>query len=96
MQPVSRLRHTGYGACLVALFFCAEPAFAATDQLPDADLLEFLGKYETSNGKAIDPLQFADDKAPQKKQTTTTATTKDERKQSTDRKKLLKDGRYEK
>ena len=82
--------------CLALIALLPATARASGEQLPDAEFLEFLGKYETSNGKAIDPFQFADDKAPQKKQTTTTTATKDERKQSTDRKKLLKDGRYEK
>lgn len=80
----------------MALLFCSAPAYAGKEPLPDAELLEFLGRYETSNGKAIDPLQFADDQDPAKKQTTTASSTKDDSKSSSDRKKQRKDGRYEK
>lgn len=80
----------------MALCFCSAAAYAGNEPLPDAELLEFLGRYETSNGKAIDPLQFADDKATSKKQTTTATTTKDDSTSSSDRKKQRKDGRYEK
>ncbi len=96
MPRISRLTYNGCGACLVALLFCSAPAYAGKEPLPDAELLEFLGRYETSNGKAIDPLQFANDQDPAKKQTTTASSTKDDSKSSSDWKKQRKDGRYEK
>ena len=96
MPRISRLTYNGCGACLAALLCCSAPACAGNEPLPDAELLEFLGRYETSNGKAIDPLQFADDKDPTKKQTSTASSTKDDSKSSSDRKKQRKDGRYEK
>lgn len=96
MPRISRLTYNGCGACLAVLLCCSAPACAGNEPLPDAELLEFLGRYETSNGKAIDPLQFADDKDPAKKQTSTASSTKDDSKSSSDRKKQRKDGRYEK
>jgi hypothetical protein len=38
----------------------AEPAAAAPAAPVSAELLEFLGGFETSGGKAIDPLWFLD------------------------------------
>jgi hypothetical protein len=44
----------------------AERAAAAPPAPVSAELLEFLGGFETSGGKAIDPLWFLDDGNPTK------------------------------
>lgn len=33
-------------------------AWGGDGQMPDADMLEFLGQFETSGGQALDPLLF--------------------------------------
>jgi hypothetical protein len=42
-------------------------ATARQEALPDPELLEFLGSFETAKGKAIDPLLFAEPEAPAKR-----------------------------
>lgn len=43
-------------ALLVALQ--GAPAFAAEEELPSAELLEFLGSFETVDGAWLDPTDF--------------------------------------
>jgi hypothetical protein len=83
--------------CLALMALLPATARASGEPLPDAEFLEFLGKYETSTGKAIDPLQFAEQAAAQQKKE------QDARSKQADRKKRVysskkpeKDQDYEK
>ncbi len=46
------------GVVLLTAVFCSAAA-AAERRPPSAGLLEFPAEFETSGGKAVDPLQFA-------------------------------------
>ena len=90
------MRHTNL-ICLALIALLPATVRAKGEQLPDAEFLEFLGKYETSTGKAIDPLQFAAQGATQqKKEQDTRSRQADRKKQMYSRKKPQKDQDYEK
>lgn len=83
--------------CLALIALLPATARASGEQLPDAEFLEFLCRYETSTGKAIDPLQFADqDAAQQKKEQDTRSKQANQKKQLYSRKKPEKDHDHEK
>lgn len=83
--------------CLALIALLPATARASGEQLPDAEFLEFLGRYETSTGKAIDPLLFADqDAAQQKKEQDTRSKQANQRKRLYSRKKPQKDHDHEK
>ncbi|SJZ40965.1 hypothetical protein SAMN02745119_00517 [Trichlorobacter thiogenes] len=83
--------------CLALIALLPATARASGEQLPDAEFLEFLGRYETSTGKAIDPLQFAEqDTDQQKKEQDARSRQADRKKQLYSRKKPQKDQDYEK
>ncbi len=46
---------------LVVAIAATEPQIETSDPLPDMELLEFLGEWETVSGKWIDPTALADD-----------------------------------
>lgn len=80
MKPVS---------CLLAMLLLLIPAagFAGISPQPEPGLLEFLGRYETASGKAVDPMVLFGSKAsatalpatrdPKKQQQPKTETRKD-------------------
>lgn len=83
--------------CLILILLLPSTVLARGEQLPDADFLEFLGRYETSTGKAIDPLQFADNnRARQKKEQPAAEKPGTRRQQLNSRRKPEKDQDYEK
>lgn len=45
---------------LIVILFLLLPVLgsAADEALPDAEMLEFLGRFETAKGKPVDPLVF--------------------------------------
>lgn len=88
MKPVNRI-------CLILIMLLPATAWARGEQLPDADLLEFLGSYETSSDKAIDPLQFARQTSTQPKQEQPAAKTGNRKQQVGARKKPQKDQDHE-
>lgn len=89
------MRHTDLLCLALIAFF---PAIIwAREPLPDAELLEFLGRYETSTGKAIDPLQFVEqDAAHQQKEQTAVSKTATLKLQVDSRRKPQKDQAHEK
>ena len=54
-------------AVLIIAFAMITPAWANDDKVGDMELLEYLGSFETSNGKAVDPLLFQQDSKKSKK-----------------------------
>lgn len=58
-------------ACLLltAVIVTAKPEKQsdATKESPSVDFIEYLGRYETSSGKRIDPEDIAQEKTPRKK-----------------------------
>jgi len=50
-----------FGCALLLLAVANAPAKEkAKEEAPNMEMLEFLGTYETADGKIIDPLKFAD------------------------------------
>jgi hypothetical protein len=48
-------------ALIVALAMIPTAAFARDAALPDPEMLEYLGSFETAKGKPVDPLLFAEE-----------------------------------
>jgi len=71
------------------------PAWAGDDKAGDMELLEYLGSFETSNGKPVDPLLFKQDSKSGKKKEGSANRGKESRKQQKD-KSELKERDYEK
>jgi len=90
------MRHTDL-LCLALLIALFPAILWAREPLPDVELLEFLGSYETSTGKAIDPLQFMEqDTAQQQKEQTAVSKASTQKKQMDYRRKPQKDHAHEK
>jgi hypothetical protein len=53
MKPVNLL-------ILAIMLLVPSPGMARDEPLPDMEMLEFLGSFETARGKPVDPLAFAD------------------------------------
>lgn len=49
------------GALMVALALVPGAAFGREAALPDPEMLEYLGGFETAKGKSVDPLLFAEE-----------------------------------
>jgi hypothetical protein len=48
-------------ALVVALALIPAAAFARDAAMPDPEMLEYLGSFETAKGKPVDPLLFAEE-----------------------------------
>ncbi len=81
-------------AVLIIVFALAAPVWA-DDKVGDMELLEYLGSFETSSGKAVDPLLFKQDSKMSKKKEGSVNQDKESRKQQKD-KSELKERDYEK
>jgi|GEM_PF-3612085 len=82
-------------AVLIIAFAMITPAWANDDKVGDMELLEYLGSFETSNGKAVDPLLFQQDSKKSKKKNVTLNQDNESRKHQKD-KSELKECDYEK
>lgn len=82
-------------AVLIIVFAMVAPAWAGDDKPGDMELLEYLGSFETSNGKAVDPLLFKQDSKKSKNKEGSVKQEKELRKQQKD-KRELKERDYEK
>lgn len=82
-------------ACLIIVFAMVAPAWAGDDKPGDMELLEYLGSFETSSGKAVDPLLFKQDSKKSKKKAGAVNQEKEPRKQQKDQSEL-KERDYEK
>ena len=80
---------------VLIIFAMVVPVWAADDKAGDMELLEYLGSFETSNGKAVDPLLFKQDSKNSKKKEGSLNQEKESRKQQKD-KSELKERDYEK
>ncbi len=79
----------------IIVFAMVAPAWADNDKAADMELLEYLGSFETSNGKPVDPLLFKQDSKSGKMKEGSANRGKESRKQQKD-KSELKERDYEK
>jgi len=75
-------------AVLMIVSAVALPVWAGDDNPGDMELLEYLGSFETSNGKAVDPLLFKQEIKPGKKRELSVNRDKERKKQQKDKSEL--------